>query len=630
MALGLLVAWNWDKTNRWLQSFSSADDSSEKEQTDFSDSHSQASPSDSAGPGQSGSPSTNQTFVILPAGNRLPDEIWTDPRHDGWDTEVLSEQASAQLKKLAKIMAHPQGLSTHSPEKLLDRQFSSGKLRPPLRPVFQEAKLLVQRSDPSGQAVSPKVAYQRIDGFRQAVAQLHAFRKVTSDTRVKFKLFGVDKTPAGMQTRQYFTMTGETAEGLFEQTSTWVIHWKLSPKKLPVIARISVEAFEEVTLTSSRDPLFRDLTPEVLSENKACTEQLARGIDYYRARIETSLGIVYNGQHGIAVADVNGDGLDDVYLCQPGSLPNRLLIHQPDGTVIDRSAALGVDVLNLTQSALFVDLDNDRDQDLIVSTQEGLLIFANNGSGQFQVAWKAESVPLAYAIAAADYDNDGDVDLYFCRYYGDSDDPNEYPTPIPYQDANNGGANFLYQNNGQWQFEDVTKQVGLGRNNTRFSFAAAWEDYDNDGDPDLYVANDFGRNNLYRNDQGRFTDVAAEAGLEDGAFGMSVSWADYNCDGLMDVYVGNMFSAAGNRIAYQRKFKPGSPDALRSQLQRLARGNSLFENQGDGTFRDVSLQAGVTMGRWSWASLFADLNNDGFEDLLVANGYVTGGRVDDL
>ena len=91
-----------------------------------------------------------------------------------------------------------------------------------------------------------------------------------------------------------------------------------------------------------------------------------------------------------------------------------------------------------------------------------------------------------------------------------------------------------------------------------------------------------------------------------------------------------MFSGAGNRITYQRQFKEGAPEETKSQIRRLARGNTLFENAGDGTFRDVSVQAAVTQGRWAWASLFFDLNNDGWEDLLVANGYFTRTDTGDL
>ena len=103
---------------------------------------------------------------------------------------------------------------------------------------------------------------------------------------------------------------------------------------------------------------------------------------------------------------------------------------------------------------------------------------------------------------------------------------------------------------------------------------------------------------------------------------MSVSWGDANRDGRMDLYVGNMFSAAGGRIARQSAFSPSSTDEERDALLRFARGNTLLMQQ-EGGFADQSLSAGVTMGRWAWSSLFADINNDGWEDLLVANGYIT-------
>jgi hypothetical protein len=188
----------------------------------------------------------------------------------------------------------------------------------------------------------------------------------------------------------------------------------------------------------------------------------------------------------------------------------------------------------------------------------------------------------------------------------------------------------LFRNEGNWQFQDATSEVGLDHNNDRWSFSAVWEDYDNDGDLDLYVANDFGRNNLYRQENGRFKDVAGSASAEDINFGMSASFGDYNRDGWMDLYVSNMFSAAGGRITYQPQFKQGVSSELKAAYQQMARGNTLLRNAGDGTFQDVSDEAGVTVGRWAWASLFADVNNDGWEDILVANGFVTGKMPDDL
>ena len=188
----------------------------------------------------------------------------------------------------------------------------------------------------------------------------------------------------------------------------------------------------------------------------------------------------------------------------------------------------------------------------------------------------------------------------------------------------------MLKNLGDWKFQNVVADIGLDENNTRFSFAAAWEDYDNDGDLDLYVANDYGRNNLYRNDDGRFSDQAAAAGVEDTSFGMSTAWGDYNQDGLMDLYVANMYSSAGNRVTYQRRFRAGEGEQIRKQMQYLARGNSLFKNSGDGVFEDVSEDANVMMGRWSWGSKFVDINNDSWEDLVVTNGYITGHDKQDL
>jgi len=172
--------------------------------------------------------------------------------------------------------------------------------------------------------------------------------------------------------------------------------------------------------------------------------------------------------------------------------------------------------------------------------------------------------------------------------------------------------------------------VGLDVNNTRYSFAAAWEDYDNDGDQDLCVANDYGRKNLYRNDGGKFRDVAPELGVEDRASGMSVSWADFNRDGYMDLYMSNMFSSAGNRITFQSQFKTGLNENLRSSYRQIARGNSLFQAVPGGAFKDVSVEAGVTIGRWAWGSKFVDFNNDGFDDILVANGFITTADSGDL
>ena len=279
-----------------------------------------------------------------------------------------------------------------------------------------------------------------------------------------------------------------------------------------------------------------------------------------------------------------------------------------------------------SRSALLVDLDNDGDQDLVVATV-ALVVFAENtGQGKFELKGGFPGAPYPFSLSASDFDSDGDLDIYTCVYSAGDDSVSgkrgfEATSPIPFNDAENGGRNVLLANLGGFEFGEVTKEVGLDQNNTRWSFAASWEDFDRDGDPDLYVANDFGRNCLYRNDGGRFINIASEAGAEDMAAGMSVAWGDFNRDGEADLLVGNMFSSAGQRVAFQRKFGDGK--------KRMARGNSLFEAK-EGEFEDVSITSGVTNGGWAWSSGFADLNNDGWEDLVVANGYLTNTRDDDL
>ena len=235
-------------------------------------------------------------------------------------------------------------------------------------------------------------------------------------------------------------------------------------------------------------------------------------------------------------------------------------------------------------------------------------------------------------MAAADYDRDGRVDIYFCTYiYYQSED--QYTYPVPYHDAQNGPPNFLFRNEltpkGGGFFRDVTESVGLDQNNNRFSFAPSWCDFDGDGWPDLYVANDFGRNNLYRNDGGRFRDVASSAGVEDIGAGMSACWSDLDGDGRWDLYVGNMWSAAGQRVVSDKSFAPATDSNLIAAYRRHTKGNSLFRNRGDGKFDDLA-SAGAEMGRWAWSSDALDFDNDGHPEIYVACGMLTGALQPDV
>ena len=125
-----------------------------------------------------------------------------------------------------------------------------------------------------------------------------------------------------------------------------------------------------------------------------------------------------------------------------------------------------------------------------------------------------------------------------------------------------------------------------------------------------------------------FIEIAQTLGVEDRGAGMSVSWGDFNRDGLSDIYVGNMYSNAGNRITRMPSYLSDENVGLTEIYQRFAKGNTLLVQNNSGNFYDYGQS--VSMGRWAWSSVFADIDNDGWEDIVVANGYITGSKKDDL
>jgi hypothetical protein len=538
-----------------------------------------------------------------------------DPEADLWDSESISAKITDQLVLLAHELEEHRSLSTAKIGHWSTESFS-GTCIPTTASVFSDGHLNVYRPNAVGSLTK---------SFSHLLHTLIESIKKEESLQIKFKVIRVAREDVTIKT----TVDYQASTPRIQQNAQWKVVWEKVDESFK-IKSLQIEDFEE---THSQRTQFQDLTASLLGPNASYTKQLSLGSGYWTDRLERRYDIDSTGHQGIALGDVNGDGLEDLYVCQQGGLPNLLYAQQPDGTLRDISQQSGLDWMENTHAALFVDLDNDGDQDIALARGAYLIILKNNGSGTFTLAANARNDSSYYSIAAVDYNNDSLLDLYFCgntprRAAGKGEGARGGP-PMPYHDAYNGGSNLLLRNDGEWKFSNVTSEAGLDENNSRFSFAASWEDYDNDGDLDLYVANDFGRNNLYRNDDGEFRDLAAEAGVEDISAGMSVTWSDYNRDGLMDLYVSNMFSSAGNRVAYQRQFREGKTETLAS-FQRHARGNTLFRNRGDGGFDDVSLSANVNMARWAWGAKFADINNDGWEDLYVANGYITADDTGDL
>jgi hypothetical protein len=558
-------------------------------------------------------------FVLASPADTLP-----DPMAEGWASETFAENAGKALNQLGDRLKKGD-LTAYATT-------PSDVLRPAaLTKVYNGPDFSVQR----GVIVSGKIPRPTLQTALEAVRA--GFAK-SGPTRLKFKVFGI----AEKTTRQYVSIFGPVEGGLREINATWETRWE-GGATAPVLADVRMEAYEEV-LHPAPQPLFTDATGAVLPTAADVRQQYLTGTDAWRERIETFNRMFKFAYCGLAIGDADGDGLDDLFSCQNGGLPNRLFLQNADGTLRDATASSGLGLLDATQGALFLDLDNDGDQDLVTTMPSGLVFFENLGGARFQPRVKSRVAEAGYSLAAADYDGNGYVDIYVCRYHADKKDGAQLAVPVPYFNAQNGGANYLVRNlgpskNGGWlDFDDATQETGLDTNNRRFSFAAVWDDLDGDGDPDLTVANDFGRKVCYLNDlmpsgKTRFREVAETMGLVDGGFGMSVATGDFDRDGKRDLYFGNMFSAAGSRITRQPKFRPGASEAVVTEFQHMARGNTLYLGRGDAekpTFSDVSEPSGTAMGRWSWGAVPADINHDGWEDLLVANGYVTGRDPGDL
>ena len=578
------------------------------------------------------SPELATPHVTLTVDSRKSWHKIDDPDADGWDSEVLAQRAKARLDQLGRLFFQEGDVSD-----LLAVDFRCDPLVPEeLSLAFEDRIAKVEH----GQASD----VQRGDGsdlerFFTSMRAQDAGRfefKVTKITPSSTRSQTYEETP--FTTEQYLSLSFKTAEAIVEHHAKWIVGWR-QDAGVAKLADIRVAEFARSTTKSPR-PLFSDCTESAIAANACYGQQLAYGLNHWLSRLPVRAMLNRFGTPGVAVGDVDGDGRDDLYLCQEPGLPNRLFLQNPDGTVHDVSAKWGVDWIEDSRAAILVDFDNDGDQDLAVAIYGNIVIARNRGQAdsdgvRFEVVNALPTSGSTASLAAADYDSDGLLDLFVCAYVQEDVGASigAATERFVYHDAENGAPNSLFHNEGKFEFTDVTRAVEIDQNNSRWSFAASWEDFDDDGDPDLYVANDYGRNNLYRNDAGpapgsrRFVDVAAAAGVEDSASGMSVTWGDYDRDGHMDVYVSNMFSAAGSRVTAQEEFKANASDELRGRYRRFARGNSLFRNL-DATFEDVSLAAHVNLGRWAWGSSFADINNDSWQDLIVANGYLSSSEDD--
>jgi tetratricopeptide (TPR) repeat protein len=560
---------------------------------------------------------------------------------DDFVTEKYADQIAAILSTWsASLLQSPREAQVIA--KVLASDFSAVSLE------LSESRIV--RSSSALEVRQNRFAYQatlrREPFLREWKAALSTFSKIVT---AEFQITAIDlagredaasstmpqvsgNVPTKVQTRVRYEIVGMGAGFHREQrVGQWDLTWDLSSS-----SEFRVRSWRVLDETQARatSPVYVDITSAALAGNSSYAAQLLHGTDHWRTILDGAGGIDIYGHNGVSVADIDNDGFDDLYVCQPAGLPNRLYRNRGDGTFEDITESSGLGILDNTACALFADFNNDGRQDAIVVRANGPLLFLNEGGGKFRQnndAFQFANPPQGTftGAAAADYDRDGWLDVYFClySYYQGT---GQYKYPSPYHDAENGPPNFLMRNQRDGTFRDATAAAGLNQNNTRYSFCCGWSDYNRDGWPDLYVVNDFGRKNLYRNNSdGTFTDVAPQAAVEDIGAGMSLSWLDYDNDGAQDLYVANMWSGAGQRVSMQGNFKKDSPAEVRALYQKHAMGNSLLHNRRT-LFDDATKSAGVGMGRWSWSSDAFDFDHDGFLDLYVTNGMVSGPSRPDL
>jgi hypothetical protein len=321
----------------------------------------------------------------------------------------------------------------------------------------------------------------------------------------------------------------------------------------------------------------------------------------------------------VAVSDYDNDGLPDFYLTNSEfGTQNALYRNEGDGTFSNQAEAVGLAEMNgedvgASMGSIWGDFDNDGFEDLFIYRWGKPELFKNENGTSFRNVTDQAGLPdhlNANTALWIDYNRDGLLDLFVGGYYHEDVDlfdlEDTKMMPDSYEYATNGGLNYLFENQGNGQFRDVSEEMGL-QETRRWTLASSSTDLDNNGYPDIVLANDYGVDEIFLNQGGSgFINAGESSGVGfTPKSGMSVSFGDILNQGEYSIYITNI-----------------------SEAGVLMQGNNLWvpRSRGDEEvpeFRNLASNLGVEVGDWAYSGQFLDFNNDGNQDLYIANGYVS-------
>jgi len=327
----------------------------------------------------------------------------------------------------------------------------------------------------------------------------------------------------------------------------------------------------------------------------------------------------------LLVYDLDGDGRSEIILA------NKNLVLRLNNEDQIASTPLCTFPPGLLSTAVLSDLNNDGAVDFLCHKHEGLVVMPGSRSGvfdQFEIMLRPSTKDIEYPIvlSTGDIDRDGDQDVFLGQYRI----PYEGGSlPTPFWDANDGYPFYLFRNDGNLLFTDITEKALPKAKRNRRIYSASLADMDGINGPDLVVVSDFAGLDVYLNDgTGQFTSPVPSVFGETLGFGMAHALGDFNADGKHDLLMIGMTSPTVDRLEHLGIHRPGLTNDPTARA-RLAHGNRLFISTQQGNYIQNKLSASITRAGWAWGCSAADFDNDGYPDVYIGNGLESGQSVRD-